>query len=361
MYTKDILLIFLDYDNTLEINIDIVKNIFINRRYIILESNGNLNLSKYSNSDIKIYTCGKINFDFLNKIKNQNNIIIITDASEFDNTNNKYNQMIIEEIKNIFYKFGPDSYIHYNFIENTNQINLDFDNIKKSFEWTTMQQKGNNVPRLVNIQYLQSDKGIPIYRHPIDTQPKAEPFGPISSYLAKLIKIKLGFNVNHVLVQFYRDGNDFIGEHSDKTLDILESTPIINISFGATRYFTLKDKITKNKIDIGLDSGSLFVLGQKTNDLYYHMIKQDKRESKLKTNKELDYNGERISFTFRCIGTWLNSNGLLEGIGAPIYTFETILNPPDDKIQMINAFSIENFQTNFNRNIYYSNGFYNYY
>lgn len=41
--------------------------------------------------------------------------------------------------------------------------------------------------------------------------------------------------VNHVLIQYYRSGNDYISEHSDKTIDVVRDSKIVNVSLGAER------------------------------------------------------------------------------------------------------------------------------
>ena len=41
--------------------------------------------------------------------------------------------------------------------------------------------------------------------------------------------------VNHVLIQYYRSGNDYISEHSDKTIDVVRGSNIVNVSLGAER------------------------------------------------------------------------------------------------------------------------------
>ena len=52
----------------------------------------------------------------------------------------------------------------------------------------------------------------------------------------------LGHPVNHVLIQCYRTGSDYISEHSDKTLDIVRGTSIVNVSVGAQRQMVLRRK-----------------------------------------------------------------------------------------------------------------------
>ncbi len=40
----------------------------------------------------------------------------------------------------------------------------------------------------------------------------------------------------------YRDGNDAISEHSDKTIDVVKDSKIVNVSLGAQRVMVLRPK-----------------------------------------------------------------------------------------------------------------------
>lgn len=52
----------------------------------------------------------------------------------------------------------------------------------------------------------------------------------------------VGHDLNHVLVQLYGNGQDYIKEHSDKTLEIAPQSTIVVISFGAQRTMRLRTK-----------------------------------------------------------------------------------------------------------------------
>ncbi len=67
----------------------------------------------------------------------------------------------------------------------------------------------------------------------------------------------------------YRGGNDYIGEHADKTLDIKLNTNIINYYVGATRTMKLRTKEKQNRdiIRVKLKNNSAFILGCGTNGL----------------------------------------------------------------------------------------------
>jgi alkylated DNA repair dioxygenase AlkB len=231
----------------------------------------------------------------------------------------------------------------HNFLNNDELIKnkINEEHFKTLFEWSEMRIKGSPVSRLLCVQAKKNNNGhYPVYRHPFDEFPKVQDFNFLVLLLRDFIANRLGYDFNHVLIHYYRDGNDHIGKHSDKTLDILPNTPIVNYTVGATRMFELTHKEKKKTLNINLCNNSLLVLGLKTNAKYYHTIKQAQET------------GSRLSFTFRCIGTFLSENNTVYGLGAPKSTTRI-----DDKQAMIEAFHFENKLANFDRNKYYVDGF----
>lgn len=82
----------------------------------------------------------------------------------------------------------------------------------------------------------------PIYRHPADNSPPLRSWTPAVAVIREHVERVLGHPVNHVLIQCYRTGSDYISEHSDKTLDIVRGTSIVNVSVGAQRQMILRRK-----------------------------------------------------------------------------------------------------------------------
>ena len=68
------------------------------------------------------------------------------------------------------------------------------------------------------------------------------------SEIERLYDVRL----NHVLIQLYRNGNDYIRKHADKTLDIAKGSTIFNVSLGASRHMYLRLK----KVGIGASISS---------------------------------------------------------------------------------------------------------
>lgn len=198
--------------------------------------------------------------------------------------------------------------------------------------------------------------------------------------------------INHVLIQHYRDGNDYISEHSDKTLDIARGSKIVNVSLGAQRTMVLRMKKgpkaqsfpTEQQDGAGRDGGggvpdeaagaarrdmqripmphnSMFVLGLETNKKWTHGIRQDKRAANIKSAAELACNGERISLTFRHIATWLSSDeqriygqgaaGKTAGTARPVVSGDGVLTE-----KLLAVFGAENQRADFDWEAHYGAG-----
>ena len=253
-----------------------------------------------------------------------------------------------------------------------------FERIRDEVRWQKMSHQGGEVPRLVAVQgEVAEDGSIPIYRHPADESPPLLPFSPSVSLIQAQVEEKLGHPVNHVLIQFYRDGTDYISEHSDKTLDIVPNTFIANVSLGAQRTMVFRTKkplknakAPPHSEDVkprqayraSLPHNSMCKMGLVTNMRWLHAIRQDKRMASEKSAAELAYNGGRISLTFRLIGTFLDKDQQkIWGQGAVHKKKEdarTVINgetPESEK--MIRAFGKENHSSEFDWKETYGEGF----
>lgn len=243
-----------------------------------------------------------------------------------------------------------------------------FEEIRREVAWQKMYHMSGQVPRLVAVQgRAQADGSIPIYRHPADESPPLHPFTETVDRVRVIVEQILGHPLNHVLIQLYRDGQDRISEHSDKTLDIARDSYICNVSLGAQRVMVLRTKTAeedsaRQSQRIPLPHESLFVLGQKTNMRWLHGIRPDKRPESEKSVEERAYGGERISLTFRHIGTFLNPAGdTIWGQGAVSkdqgQARPVIHGGAAETERLIRAFSQENHATEFEWDGVYGGGF----
>lgn len=247
-----------------------------------------------------------------------------------------------------------------------------FEKIRDEVAWQKMFHLSGQVPRLVAVQgRSQSDGSVPIYRHPADESPPLHPFTSTVDRVRVIVERILGHPLNHVLIQLYRDGQDRISEHSDKTLDIVRGSSICNVSLGAQRVMVLRTKASQETEEaesgrqsqrVPMPHESLFVLGEKTNMRWLHGIRPDKRPDSTKTVEERAYGGERISLTFRHIGTFLNPTGdTIWGQGAISKRQEqarpVIHGDAGETERLIRAFGNENHATEFDWDDVYGSGF----
>lgn len=112
---------------------------------------------------------------------------------------------------------------------------------------------------------------------------------------------------------------------------------------------------------IPLPHNSMFVMGPETNAKWLHAIKTDKRPFHLKSDEEQYQGGERISLTFRHIGTFLNADETrIWGQGAKGKTKETagvVIHGTEEGGRLIAAFGAENQQSDFDWDQNYGQGF----
>ncbi|KAI1494215.1 hypothetical protein F5X96DRAFT_37051 [Biscogniauxia mediterranea] len=255
-----------------------------------------------------------------------------------------------------------------------------FERIRDEVLWQRMSHQGGEVPRLVAVQgQIDEDGTMPVYRHPADESPPLLPFSPTVAEIRRVIEDRLGHPLNHVLIQFYRDGNDYISEHSDKTLDIVKGSFIANVSLGAERTMTLRTKRPPKEKNTSVEEpgssgpkrqvqrarlphNSLCRMGLVTNMRWLHGIRQDKRLDREKSEAELAYDGGRISLTFRQIGTFLDrDNKLIWGQGAKAKSkeqaHEVVNGQTPEAVRMLQGFGRENQSTDFDWAACYGEGF----
>jgi alkylated DNA repair dioxygenase AlkB len=198
-----------------------------------------------------------------------------------------------------------------------------FHKLKGEVKWQKMHHQTGEVPRLVCCQgTIDSEGNMPIYRHPSDETIPLLPWSKTVDEIRQAAEVIAGHELNHALIQLYRAGTDFISEHSDKTLDIRPDSFIVNASFGAERVMRLRTKRSQNTTEastqqqhstsrtthrVRLPNNSALLISLDTNAQYLHSINADKRPASELTSAEKAYDGQRISLTFRHIGTYLDA------------------------------------------------------
>ncbi|XP_013383204.1 DNA oxidative demethylase ALKBH2 isoform X1 [Lingula anatina] len=127
-------------------------------------------------------------------------------------------------------------------------------------------------------QVAHGDEGL-AYTFSNNTIP-AKPWTPLLLEIKDAITHLTGHTFNFVLINRYKDGRDYMGEHKDDEKDLDPYAPIASLSLGQQRDFVFKHgesrgKGAKRKIDpvkVELASGSLLLMKYPTNRYWYHCL-----------------------------------------------------------------------------------------
>jgi alkylated DNA repair dioxygenase AlkB len=77
---------------------------------------------------------------------------------------------------------------------------------------------------------------------------------------------------NSVLCNYYHDGKDGMGWHSDDERELGKEPIIASVSFGAERIFAFKHRNSKERINIRLEHGSMLIMRGQTQHSWHHAL-----------------------------------------------------------------------------------------
>ena len=88
---------------------------------------------------------------------------------------------------------------------------------------------------------------------------------------------------SHVLLNFYRDGQDSMGWHRDNEASLGPEPVIASVSFGVPRRFQFRNYVDKKeKLQIELGHGSLLLMKGTCQDHWEHQIPKSKKKYQAK-------------------------------------------------------------------------------
>ncbi len=97
---------------------------------------------------------------------------------------------------------------------------------------------------------------------------------------------------NSVLMNWYRDGEDYINWHADNEKELGRNPVVASANFGATRDFVIRNKVDRSvKIKMPLKHGTLLVMRGELQHFWEHAVPKRKKVMQ-----------SRINLTFRRIG-----------------------------------------------------------
>ena len=117
------------------------------------------------------------------------------------------------------------------------------------------------------------------------------PMTPLLAQLRAAVEAATGHRYNSVLLNYYRDGADSMGMHSDDEPELGPAPAIASLSYGATRSFVLRHKRSKRTLKLDLSDGNLLLMAGAMQQNWLHGINKTARQT-----------GPRLNLTFRYVG-----------------------------------------------------------
>lgn len=190
-------------------------------------------------------------------------------------------------LQNILPKDGIVNY--YGKVLDQEQAKFYFDSLMENIQW-------RNDEAIIMGKHIVTKRKIAWYGN----EPFAYTYSNITKYalswtkellnLKSLCEEKTGETYNSCLLNLYHNGDEGMAWHSDAEKDLKKNGAIASLSFGAARKFSFKHKLSKEKIDLHLENGSLLVMKGTTQSYWLHRLPPTKLVNK-----------PRINLTFRTI------------------------------------------------------------
>lgn len=108
--------------------------------------------------------------------------------------------------------------------------------------------------------------------------------------LKNRVEIQSATKFNAVLANLYRHNNDSMGMHADDEAELGENPIIASLSLGENRTFIFAHKLSKKRIKLNLNNGSLLIMRGTTQQYWQHGIA-----------KQSAFLAPRINLTYRYI------------------------------------------------------------
>ena len=143
--------------------------------------------------------------------------------------------------------------------------------------------------KIINTPRYQENYGVPYWYtgilHPANPIPH-----PFMQQLMDWVCADSACEYEQMIVNWYRDGKDYIGAHSDSTTGLVPDSAIYSFSFGQTRDFIVRPKTPSltPTFTVKLTTNTVLVMGGSMQKYYTHEVP-----------KQAHGLGRRINVTFR--------------------------------------------------------------
>ncbi|TXH68345.1 MAG: alpha-ketoglutarate-dependent dioxygenase AlkB [Thiothrix sp.] len=162
---------------------------------------------------------------------------------------------------------------------------VEFKNIKWKRDSIKLYGKSIPLPRYTS---WYGDKGRDYTYSGIKSAPNEWNKGLL--YFKEQVEKVAGSKFNSVLMNWYRDGKDYLNWHADDEKELGRNPIIASVNFGATRDFIIRKNDKSQKISIPLGHGTLLIMKGELQHFWQHSVP-----------KRANVNESRFNLTFRTI------------------------------------------------------------
>lgn len=122
---------------------------------------------------------------------------------------------------------------------------------------------------------------------------RAAPMPATIAHIKSVVESVTNAQFNACLLNLYHDGSEGMGWHADNEPEILATSPIASVSYGAHRRFDFKHRVTGDKVSLILEHGSILLMSAETQQHWLHQLPKTTKVSE-----------PRVNLTFRTMNDW---------------------------------------------------------
>lgn len=158
-------------------------------------------------------------------------------------------------------------------------LKIKFKNIKWKHDTIKLYGKNMSLPRYTS---WYGDKNKSYTYSGINSQPNKWNKGLL--YIKQEIEKVAKTEFNSVLLNWYRDGDDYINWHADNEKELGKNPIIASVNFGETRDFIIRKNDGLEKITIPLKHGSLLIMSGEMQHFWQHSLPKRKKVKDVRFN-----------------------------------------------------------------------------
>ncbi len=192
-----------------------------------------------------------------------------------------FNKKISDRSVEYFLENDTNDWRHTNWrnVSDEDFLSISFKNIKWKHDSINLYGKIIPLPRYTS---WYGDKGKSYSYSGINSNPNEWNKGLI--YIKNKIEGIVGVIFNSVLLNWYRDGEDYLNWHADNENELGINPVIGSVNFGETRDFIIRKNDKSQKIKIPLKHGTLLLMSGEMQHFWQHSVPKRKKVKDVRFN-----------------------------------------------------------------------------